>query len=375
MESSYTTLTTVPEVDEKPLLDSITNVMPMLLNTLTAFENIQRQFHPPRFQALAEYIRPFGEKLHETREQFKATEFPQHLKFLKSQIDECMDYALRACDGVMQHADGLSKVMRSTRALCRAQESLYPLGRIMTPVSQYFLEASTRNDTDLIKKLQVDESDQKIGIMNVDNDRKQRGGFSLYVPEYYVPEQAMPLVVALHGGSGHGADFLWNWLREARTRGFILISPTSSQNTWPLMGVDNDSKTLFALVDYVNQNWSVDSCHVLLTGMSDGATYTLLHGLEADVPYTHLASLSGVLHPDNFVTGNIKNAKDKKIYLVHGTLDWMFPIDSAHWARDELSGAGADLRFREIEDLSHNYARGENAKILEWFDPALALDS
>ncbi len=134
----------MPKVDENPLLDSITNVMPMLLNTLTAFENIQRQFHPPRFQALAEYIKPFGEKLHETSEQFKATEFPEHLKSLQSQINECMDYTLRACDGVIHHADGIGKVMRSTRALCRAYESLYPLGHIMTPVSQYFLEASKR---------------------------------------------------------------------------------------------------------------------------------------------------------------------------------------------------------------------------------------
>ena len=38
----------------------------------------------------------------------------------------------------------------------------------------------------------------------------------------------------------------------------------------------------------------------------------------------------------------------------------------------ELLNAGADLVFREIEDLSHAYARDENARILAWFldDPA-----
>ena len=35
--------------------------------------------------------------------------------------------------------------------------------------------------------------------------------------------------------------------------------------------------------------------------------------------------------------------------------------------------AGADLTFREIEDLSHTYPREENARILGWFDPGLAL--
>ena len=40
---------------------------------------------------------------------------------------------------------------------------------------------------------------------------------------------------------------------------------------------------------------------------------------------------------------------------------------------DELEKAGARIVYREIEDLSHTYPREENARILEWLDPALAL--
>ncbi len=58
---------------------------------------------------------------------------------------------------------------------------------------------------------------------------------------------------------------------------------------------------------------------------------------------------------------------------MHGALDWMFPVEIARMARDELAKAGADLTFREIEDLSHTYPREENARILEWLDPSLAL--
>ena len=35
--------------------------------------------------------------------------------------------------------------------------------------------------------------------------------------------------------------------------------------------------------------------------------------------------------------------------------------------------AGAELAYREVADLSHAYPREENARILEWFDPGLAL--
>ena len=59
--------------------------------------------------------------------------------------------------------------------------------------------------------------------MHVGGPAGTRGAFSLYVPEYYDAARAWPLVVAMHGGSGNGGAFLWSWLREARTRGFILL--------------------------------------------------------------------------------------------------------------------------------------------------------
>jgi phospholipase/carboxylesterase len=42
-------------------------------------------------------------------------------------------------------------------------------------------------------------------------------------------------------------------------------------------------------------------------------------------------------------------------------------------AHRELERWGARVTYREIEDLSHTYPREENARILEWMDPALAI--
>ena len=54
------------------------------------------------------------------------------------------------------------------------------------------------------------------------------------------------------------------------------------------------------------------------------------------------------------------------IYLVHGRLDWMFPVQVARQTRDALSAAGADVTYREIDDLSHCYPQEINADILKW---------
>ena len=253
------------------------------------------------------------------------------------------------------------------RAHARAQEKLYPTANILKPISQYFLEQPRREEPALLEKLNVDRPGEKIGILNVENDRSSRGGFSLYVPEYLENSKPTALVMALHGDTGHGRDFLWFWLREARSRGFMLLAPTSQHDTWSLMSENLDLPVLLGLVEFIARDFNLDREHILLTGMSDGGTYTLLAGLQHESPFTHLASFSGVLHPDISLNGNIKHAQDRDIYLVHGTYDWMFPIETAHMAKAELEAAGAKLTFREIDGLSHTYARTENPAVLDWF--------
>jgi phospholipase/carboxylesterase len=56
------------------------------------------------------------------------------------------------------------------------------------------------------------------------------------------------------------------------------------------------------------------------------------------------------------------------IHLVHGRLDWMFPVEVARQARQALSVAGAAVTYRELDDLSHTYPREINAAMLDWLD-------
>jgi phospholipase/carboxylesterase len=73
-----------------------------------------------------------------------------------------------------------------------------------------------------------------------------------------------------------------------------------------------------------------------------------------------------VLHPVLLAGGGIENARGRPIYLTHGALDWMFPVQVARLSRNALVTAGARLVYREIDDLSHTYPRDENPRILDW---------
>lgn len=355
------------------LLDAIVDIIPRLLGAMDAMEQVQRNMHPPWLAQFSGFVGPVEERLKESSTGFLNMNVPEHLSAFKQQMDQGINYALKACDGILHPGEGMGQVMKAMRASCRAQEFIYPISSIMKPVNQYYLEAEVRQDEALIQALSEGAGKENVGIMNANNERDQRGGFSLYVPENSEAGQTMPLVTVLHGGTGHGADFLWSWLREARSRGFMVLAPTSRMDTWSLMGEDYDLPNLMKILDYVRENWSLDEDHMMLTGMSDGGTYSLLAGLREDSPFTHLAPFSGVLHPEISMTGNMSQAQDKAIYLVHGVLDWMFPVETAQMAAEELKQAGADLTYREIDNLSHAYARSENPDLLAWFNPALKV--
>jgi phospholipase/carboxylesterase len=172
--------------------------------------------------------------------------------------------------------------------------------------------------------------------------------------------------MALHGGSGNGRGFLWSWLRDARSFGAILVAPTAVGNTWALMGDDTDSPNLARILDAVRGRWNIDSDRLLLTGMSDGGTFCYVTGLDNASPFTHLAPVASTFHPLMAEMADADRLRGLPIYLVHGRLDWMFPVQVARQTQQALATAGANVTYREIDDLSHCYPREINPEILNW---------
>jgi len=172
--------------------------------------------------------------------------------------------------------------------------------------------------------------------------------------------------MALHGGSGNGRGFLWSWLRDARSHGAILVAPTAVGPTWALSGDDADTPNLLRILDEVRSGWSIDPQRMLMTGMSDGGTFSYVSGLEAGSPFTHLAPVSAAFHPMLAQMADPERIHGLPIHIAHGALDWMFDIDLAREARRALESAGADVTYRELDDLSHTYPREINPAILAW---------
>jgi phospholipase/carboxylesterase len=345
----------------------------VLLGALDRVEWAQRHLFPPRALELADRLAPHADRLAGPLGALEAAAWPQDLRLLRERLAQVSRQAIELIGAFTSAAQSGEPIelYRALRRFAPLQEALYPLAPVLEPVGRWFLEPGRRGDDVLVRRLRVAalrDDGARIGVLHARNDHGSRGGLSLYVPETWeASAPPAPLVVALHGGSGHGRDFLWSWLREARARGVLLLSPTALDRTWSIMGgEDVDAPRLQAAVEDVASRYHVDRTRVLLTGMSDGATYALLCGLADGMPFTHLAPACGVLHPFLLARGDIQHARGRPIYLVHGALDWMFPVQTARMSRDALEMAGARVVYREIEDLSHTYPRDENPRILDW---------
>jgi phospholipase/carboxylesterase len=360
-----------PDVD-RTFGTAVGELGPLMLGGLDALEKAFRRLHPPDLPRLRASLAPARDALENAVSSFEEVEAPTSLEEFRDRLLGAARLASEALAGIVDSGPPQEATGRALQAMhqhAQALSQVYPLREVLPPVSAYFAESFCR---DRLASLEAREGiDARVGLFR-SGEVAARGGFDLYVPESYDGSEAWPLVVALHGGTGNGADFIWSWLREARCRRFLLLSPTSRDSTWSLEAPELDGRRLLQMTDWVASKWNVDLERVLLTGLSDGATMTLLVGLGVDAPFTHLAAVSGVLHPMNFAIGNLGRARDKPIYVVHGALDWLFPVSLAQEAARVLSESGAALVYREIEDLSHAYPREENARIIEWLDPRRA---
>jgi phospholipase/carboxylesterase len=350
------------------VVDDIVAVLPPLLQSLEALSFVARQLNPPDFDRVMQAAGTPEETLQAARA--RLAEWPQDFADVREALEAASDAALAAFAGLraVQHGQGdLVGVFRALRYAPRAMEALYPLAARFPPVSDFFLEPSIRDDDDLKARLAQPPSDDT-GVMHDHNEPGSRGGFSLYVPEYYTPDRGWPLVMAMHGGSGNGRNFLWSWLRDARSFGAILVAPTATGPTWALMGEDADTPNLSRILEAVRARWNVDRKRMLLTGMSDGGTFCYVSGLDSASPFTHLAPVASTFHPLMAEMADAERLRGLPIFLVHGRLDWMFPVQVARHTAQALSAAGADVTYRELDDLSHTYPREINAELLRWLD-------
>ena len=347
------------------IMDDLVGLLPPLMQSLEALAFVARHLNPPDFAAVLDAAGHPDALLAEARPCLES--WPDGVAGLRTLLQSSADAALAGFAGLRAAPDqdeSLAAAYRALRFLPRAQEALYPLAAGLPAVSRFFLPPERRDDPAL--QALASQANPETGIIHAGNEPGTRGGFSLYVPEYYTPDRPWPLVMALHGGSSNGRGFLWSWLTDVRAEGAILVTPTATGDTWALTGRDQDTPNLARILDLVGSRYHLDRTRLLLTGMSDGGTFSYVTGLEMGSPFTHLAPVAATFHPMMAEMADPQRVRGLPVHIVHGALDWLFPIAGARTNQQALAAAGARVTYREIPDLSHCYPRDANPGILAW---------
>ncbi len=356
-------------------IQAVAGALLPLLQAMDAMTWARQRLDPYAMKQLADAIAAQATPLREALPAFRAADLPEALGEFAAAVRTAADATLKAYDGLdaakaAEGFDALRLARRAVRAHLAAERAIYPLAALSPPVSQYFLPPERREDAALLARLDeaADRPMQTGGVRSFPGpEDAERGGFACYVPEYLDPAAPAPVCLALHGGRGNGPDYLWSWLPAARAMGVVLIAPTARGDTWAIMGEDVDSPNIARIMDDVAAVQALDRSRVLMTGMSDGGTFSYVAGLLDGGVATHLAPFAASFHPMLLEFVSADRLANLPIRLTHGARDWMFQIDVARMAAEAFRGREARLVYRELPDRAHVFPQDECLPALEWF--------
>jgi dipeptidyl aminopeptidase/acylaminoacyl peptidase len=274
----------------------------------------------------------------------------------------------------------------SRRSLCGALYSLYELQEHLPAVSRYFVAEGDKtssaqyqsNTPEVTQEASraVDSRDSGAsmhagslkGFIHRERNDK-RSDYSLYIPESYNPNPQWPMIICLHGGYGEGYEYIWTWLRPARARGYLVLSPKSLDVTWTMTPNSIDTRSILMMLDEITAEYSIDRSRLFLTGLSDGGIMTYLLGIERHDMFTGIAPIAGALHPMVDPLLRAKTGREVPIFVVHGVHDFIFPVTFTRQTNELLKSLGYNLKYEELPDWGHALTYSINERlVMPWFE-------
>lgn len=177
--------------------------------------------------------------------------------------------------------------------------------------------------------------------------------FRVIVPEGASDTNKRPLIIRLHGGASANSPNAHKSTDCLVTPGFegmdaYIVSPNSNGFLWY---EEPNIVQVQALVDLVSSNEFIDTSKIVVMGYSDGGNGAWFFSqyfpqlFSAAIPMASsyaTTSQSGVVH--QFA---------KPLYVIHGSEDQLFPIETTQGYIDDSVAVGSDITFVTAEGLDH----------------------
>lgn len=164
--------------------------------------------------------------------------------------------------------------------------------------------------------------------------------YVLYVPANYTGTADAPLVLNYHGYTSNAiAQMAYGDFRSiADTAGFIVVHPQGTLfqgNThwnvggWVTGSTVDDVGFTETLIDTLRNQYSLDTCRIYSTGMSNGGFMSHLLACQLSYRIAAIASVTGSMTPTTHVS--CSPSHPTPVMQIHGTADGTVPYNGDTW--------------------------------------------
>jgi polyhydroxybutyrate depolymerase len=159
--------------------------------------------------------------------------------------------------------------------------------------------------------------------------------FLIYVPQVYNADEAVPLVINLHGYTSNSLEqkLYTQFMPIADSANFILVYPDGTLDSggttyWNSFGLDggvDDVGFINDLIDYLQSQYNIDSNCIYATGMSNGGYMSYELACQLSNRVAAIASVTGSM--TSLQTGDCNQVHPTPVMQIHGTADGTVPYD------------------------------------------------
>ncbi|MCP3687813.1 MAG: carboxylesterase [Gammaproteobacteria bacterium] len=120
-------------------------------------------------------------------------------------------------------------------------------------------------------------------------------------------------------------------------------------------------------------NAGIMASRIVLAGFSQGGAIVLQAGLRQTSKLAGIMALSTYLTlPQSLASEKSAINQDIPIFLAHGSIDQVIPVDLAYSTRGQLEKAGYQVEWQEYEHMPHSVSLDEINHISVWLTRILA---
>ena len=197
-------------------------------------------------------------------------------------------------------------------------------------------------------------SEQKTINLTIDGNIRS---FVIYIPIGYNNAGKMPLIFAIHGGSGtpEGMINIANFKTIADRDKVVLVYPAGVQNNWNdgrptipnQLGI-NDVRFFNQLCDYMINNYSVDGAKIYATGISNGGFMSSRLGCELSNRIAAIVVDAATIEATT-IAPNCNPGRSVPAIYIHGTTDPLVPFTGGQMTAGGTAGGTILSHFQAID--------------------------